>query len=45
MLHASHVALRLFMLLGGFLFAASIYTAVVYYPLQHLCTFCVTRAH
>jgi hypothetical protein len=43
MSHASHVVMKMFGLLGGFLFVASVYAAVMYYPLHQMCMFCVTR--
>jgi hypothetical protein len=45
MSHASHAVVKTCTVLGGFLLVASIYTAVLYYPLHRMCTFCVTRAH
>jgi len=45
MLHASHAVIKTCTLLSGFLLAASMYAAVMYYPLHQLCAFCVTRAH
>jgi hypothetical protein len=45
MSHASHshIVMKTFALLGGLLFVASVYGAVMYYPLHQMCTFCVTR--
>lgn len=44
MVHTSQVVVKMFALLGGLLFVASVYGAVMYYPLHQMCTFCVTRA-
>lgn len=44
MVHTSHVVMKMLALLGGFLFVASVYGAVMYYSLHQMCTFCVTRA-
>ena len=43
MVHASHTVGKTFALVGGFLLVASIYAAVIYYPLHHICAFCTTR--
>lgn len=45
MFFASSTVRKTCTFLGGFLLAASLYTAVLYYPLYRMCTFCVTRAH
>lgn len=43
--HPSPTVKKTFAFLGGFFLVASIYSAVLYYPLHQLCAFCVTRAH
>ena len=45
MAHTSHIVGKMFAVLGGLLLTASIYAAVLYYPLQQLCAFCTTRVH
>ncbi len=42
MSYAVHAMRRKFAFLGGFFLIASIYAAVMYYPLHRLCVFCVS---
>jgi hypothetical protein len=43
--HTSHTVGKMVAVLSGLLLTASIYVAVMYYPLQQLCAFCTTRVH
>ncbi len=45
MAYASHAVVKTVALIGGLFLVALLYAFVIYYPLHHLCCFCITGIH